>query len=89
VRGFTKGDVLRLLNTCWPNGYKLVAFKGSNFYPLPASAARIAARAFPTAAVALFFLFRKQRQYTGEFLEHPVELETNFYIGHDRHHVTA
>jgi SAM-dependent methyltransferase len=33
IRGFTKPDMVCFVNTCWPGGYKLVKWGGSNFYP--------------------------------------------------------
>jgi SAM-dependent methyltransferase len=83
VRGFTKGDILRFLESCFPGGYKLRAFAGSNFYPFPALIARPAAWMFPTLAWGIFFLFEKRREYKSEFLDFPVneQLETNFHLG--------
>ncbi len=83
IRGYTKGDVLNFLNTCFPSGYRLRHFGGSNFYPFPPFLARPLARVFPSMAWSMFFLFQKQREYGNEFLEFPVreKLETNFYVG--------
>ncbi len=83
IRGYTKHDVMRFLDSCFPGGYELVAFGGSNFYPFPPVVARPLARLFPNMAWGIFFLFRKQRAYQGEFLAVPVKerLETNFYVG--------
>ena len=33
VRGYTKKDILCLLNSCFPEGFELQLFGGSNFYP--------------------------------------------------------
>jgi SAM-dependent methyltransferase len=87
IRGFTKGDVLRLLESAFPEGYQLVGFGGSNFYPFPSVIARPLAAVFPTMAWGIFFDFQKVKPYSGEFLRYPVQeqLETNFYIGQDRH----
>lgn len=83
VRGYTKHDLLTLLRTCFPDGYTLRAFGGSNFYPFPPFIARPLASLLPNMAWGIFLMLRKERAYTKEFLVHPVErqLETNFYLG--------
>ena len=83
VRGFTKGDILRFLESCFPSGFKLLRFGGSNFYPFPPIIARPLANIFPTMAWGIFFLFEKKREYRDEFLKFPIieRLETNFYVG--------
>ncbi len=83
IRGYTKSDLVRFLGTCFPGGFKLVKFGGSNFYPFPPVIARPLAAMFPNMAWGIFFLFEKQREYTGEFLQFPARerLETNFYVG--------
>lgn len=85
VRGFTKRDLLRFLEECFPAGYKLTAFGGSNFYPLPAKLAKPMARMFPNLAWGIFFLLRKVGNYDHSFLEYPIvnKLETNFYTGQE------
>lgn len=86
VRGFTKADLINLLNTAWPHGYHLTQFHGSNFYPLPPMTAKIAASLFPMFAVTNFFIFKKINSYQKQFIEFPVDLETNFYLGNKVHH---
>ena len=83
MRGYTKQDLLLFLENCFPGGYRLQRFGGSNFYPFPPVLAKPLARIFPNMAWGIFFLFEKQREYRGEFLEFPVRegLETNFYVG--------
>ena len=83
VRPFSKPDTLKFVDVCFPGGYELVAFRGSQFYPLPRSASRLMCALLPAAAAFIFFLFRKRREYQREFLEHPVRarLETNFFLG--------
>jgi SAM-dependent methyltransferase len=83
VRGFTKGDVLRFVESAFPGGYRLVGFGGSNFYPFPPLLARPLAAALPTLAWGIFFNFQKMKPYQGEFLQYPVknQLETNFFVG--------
>lgn len=82
VRGYTRNDFVNLLG-CFPNGYRLRAWKGSNFYPLPPTLARPAARMFPSMAWAVFMLFSKTRTYDREFVDYPqtAQLETNFFLG--------
>jgi SAM-dependent methyltransferase len=87
VRGFTKHDLLRTLDLCWPKGFEAVGFRGSNFYPFPPSIAGPLARLAPQFAVTIFVLLRKSREYRGEFLDHPVDMETNFFLGERIHHV--
>jgi SAM-dependent methyltransferase len=85
VRGYTKGDILHFLESCFPAGYQLTAFGGGNFYPFPPVIAKPLARLFPTAAWGIFMMLRKSKAYSGEFLKFPVEqqLETNFWLGGD------
>lgn len=83
LRGFTKGDVIRLIGSCFPGGYELRTFRGSNFYPFPPLIARSFALLFPSLAWSIFFLFEKKRTYGKEFLDFPAKekLETNFFVG--------
>jgi SAM-dependent methyltransferase len=83
VRGFTKGDILHFLENCFPGGYELRAFGGSNFYPFPALIARPLAYVFPSMAWGIFFMLEKRKTYGREFLDYPVAqgLETKFYLG--------
>jgi SAM-dependent methyltransferase len=83
VRGFTRGDFLAFLNGCFPRGYRLVDFRGANFYPFPPLIARPLARILPSLAWGIFFLLEKTRPYEREFLEAPMReaMETPFYIG--------
>jgi len=83
VRGFTKHDLLMLFESCFPGGYHLQQYGGSNFYPFPPVLARPLAALLPNMAWGIFFLFEKKREYRDEFLRYPVQegLETNFYIG--------
>ena len=84
VRPFSKGDTLAFLNACFPGGYKLVDFRGSQFYPFPARMSRLLANAFPTFAFTIFFMVQKVAEYHGEFATYPTRarLETNFWTGH-------
>lgn len=83
VRGFTKGDMIRLLNSGFPGGFALKGFGGSNFYPFPPPLARPLAAALPSMAWGIFFHFQKARPYSGEYLRYPIQeqLETNFFVG--------
>jgi len=86
IRGYTKRDLEQFLESCFPGGYRLRKFGGSNFYPFPPVIAKPLARLFPNLAWGIFFLFEKQREYRSEFLEFPLreQLETNFYVGKER-----
>jgi len=83
LRGFTKGDLIRLLDSGFPGGYKLRSFGGSNFYPFPPLIARPLAAALPSMAWGIFFHFEKTKPYEGSYLKYPIEqqLETNFFVG--------
>lgn len=83
VRGFTKHDLLRLINSCWPHGYSLEAHRGSNFYPFPPFIANPLSRLLPSMAWGTFLLLRKVHDYDGEFLSVPASrnFETNFFFG--------
>jgi methionine biosynthesis protein MetW len=86
IRGYTRGDLEQFMDSCFPGGYRLMNFCGSNFYPFPPVVARPLARLLPNMAWGIFFLFQKQREYGNEFVEFPVRegLETNFYVGEER-----
>ncbi len=83
IRGFTKEDILKFIESCFPGGYKLKAFNGSNFYPFPPLIAKPLASIFPTMAWGIFFMLEKQREYKKGFLDFPEteRLETNYYRG--------
>ena len=85
VRGYTRPDILKLFQMVFPDGYELVAFGGSNFYPFPPWVARPLAKMLPTHAWAIFFLLKKVKPYHREFLEFPIQqaLETNFHLGNE------
>jgi SAM-dependent methyltransferase len=80
VRGYTRSDFVKLMG-CFPLGYQLRSWRGSNFYPFPPVLARPAARLLPSMAWAVFMLFQKTLPYNREFLDYPKEFETNFYLG--------
>ncbi|HEY1255411.1 MAG TPA: class I SAM-dependent methyltransferase [Terracidiphilus sp.] len=84
VRPFSKNDTLAFLNACFPEGYKLVKFRGSQFYPPPPGRlVRILANALPTLAFSIFFMIKKTKEYQNEFATYPgrAQLETNFWTG--------
>ncbi len=85
VRPFSKPDTVRFTQVCFPDGYTLVDFQGAQFYPFPRSVSRVLCSVWPSAAAFVFFLFRKVKPYTDEFLRHPrrAALESNFYVGPD------
>lgn len=83
VRGFTKMDIQDFLDKCWSQGFEIIRFGGSNFYPFPPLIARPLARWFPGLAWGIFLILQKRKNYSGEFLDYPVthRLETNFWLG--------
>jgi SAM-dependent methyltransferase len=83
VRGFTLPGLNKFFESCWPGGYELLDFKGSNFYPFPPVMAKPLARIFPSLAWGIFMLYQKKRRYNDEFLKYPAanKLETNFFLG--------
>lgn len=83
VRPFSRADTLKFVHACFPDGYQLEDFAGSQFYPFPAMIARPMAKLFPTAAFSIFFLLRKCRKYKDEFASYPsrANLATNFWRG--------
>lgn len=83
VRGFTKLDLIRFVGDCFPGGYHVINFGGSNFYPFPPLIAKPLARLFPNMAWGIFLLLEKKISYKREFLEYPLvnKLETNFFLG--------
>jgi ubiquinone/menaquinone biosynthesis C-methylase UbiE len=91
VRGYTKKDILNLLNSCFPGGYELQMFGGSNFYPFPSILAKPLARIFPNSSWSIFLLLKKINKYDNQFLDYPVinQLETNFFLGKNSKIITA
>jgi hypothetical protein len=85
IRGFTREGVLKFVSRCFPSGYALKGFGGSNFYPFPATVAKPLAAAFPRMAWGIFFLLEKVRAYDGEFLTYAKENapSTSFFLGDD------
>lgn len=83
VRGFTKQDIQDFIDKCWPQGFEVISFGGSNFYPFPPNIARPLAHWFPNLAWGIFLQFKKTKNYSREFLDYPVthRLETNFWLG--------
>ena len=80
IRGFTKGSLVKFAKI---GNLKLVNFKGSNFYPFSPIIAKILSHIFPSLSVGIFFLFKKEKFYHGEFLEFPTKekLATDFFLG--------
>ncbi|HEX9043582.1 MAG TPA: class I SAM-dependent methyltransferase [Candidatus Limnocylindrales bacterium] len=91
VRGYTKSDLIELVDLPNPGGFVVTASAGSNFYPLPAALARPAARIWAGGAWGLFLRFEKRRAYDGGYLRWPgqLALETNFYLGPGSERPTA
>lgn len=61
IRGFTKGDILRFLHNCFPDGYALRKFSGSNFYPFPPVIAKTLAEFFPLSHGEYSFFLRRKK----------------------------
>jgi SAM-dependent methyltransferase len=82
VRGFTKPDFRRFIEA--GAYYRLIAYRGSNFYPFPPGVAKPLARLFPTLAWGSFYLLERTEK-RGDFLEclggDGNFLETPFYGG--------
>jgi ubiquinone/menaquinone biosynthesis C-methylase UbiE len=83
IRGFTKHDLLRFFKKCFPEGYALKDFGGSNFYPFPGSIAKPFAQLWGNGSVGIFMRFEKLKPYNNSFVEYPVNerLETNYFLG--------
>lgn len=83
IRPFSKHDLERFLSFCFPQGYTINKFRGSQFYPFPRQIAMILSHLLPNMAFSIFFLLEKTKEYRDEFITFPVkeELETNFYLG--------
>ena len=83
TRLFSKKDTLNFFKVCFPCGYELSAFAGSQFYPLPLKVSRIMTRILPNMSYSIFFMLKKLLPYKDEFIQVPIKasLETNFYSG--------
>lgn len=82
IRCFSKNDFLLLLQQCFPEGFSLKSFSGSQFYPFPSVVSQPLVRLLPSMAFSIFFLLQKTREYKKSFLEYPAKanLETNFKV---------
>ena len=67
VRGFTKPDMRRFAEE--GGFFRLVQFRGSNFYPLPPFLSKPLSRLFPTLAWGSFYLLERTSRTEGSFLE--------------------
>lgn len=83
VRPFSKKDTLRFYAAKAGEVCEVVGFRGANFYPFPQQIARPLANAFPSLAVAIFFLIRKKAAYSRQFIDNIEGVhETNYFVGH-------
>ena len=73
VRGFTRPSFERFI-TC-DGYYKILDFKGSNFYPFPPVISKPLSRLFPSYSVGIFFLIQKTEK-DGNFSD---VLKTRFF----------
>lgn len=83
VRPFSKRDVKAFYRHIGAGFCRVRGFWGSQFYPFPASVARVLSHLMPGLAFSIFFLIEKTATYHREFLDWPrtAELETNFFTG--------
>ena len=83
VRGYTRHDLVEIIQRPFPGGFELTDWAGSNFYPFPGILARPLATVFPGLAWSVFVRLRKCAPYSGQFLHWPIDqqLETNFFLG--------
>ncbi|HRY30281.1 MAG TPA: methyltransferase domain-containing protein [Elusimicrobiota bacterium] len=83
IRGYTRNDLCRFLESAFPGGYALRAWGGSNFYPFPPFLAKPLAALFPNMAWGVFLHFEKKKPYRRQFLEFPItqNLQTKFFLG--------
>lgn len=83
VRPFSKRDTIRFTEVCFPGGYELIEFSGSQFYPFSPSISKFFCSTFPEMSYSIFFKFQKIKEYNDEFIKFPVTatLETNFFLG--------
>jgi SAM-dependent methyltransferase len=77
VRGYTKKGLLDFFGI---GHFELVSYAGSNFYPFAPPLSMMLAKLFPSAAVSIFFLLEKQKEYKDEYVEFlkNEHLQTNF-----------
>lgn len=83
VRGFTKRDMLELVQSVSGGALEMQSFAGANFYPMPAVLAKPLASLLPNAAVTIFLSFREVGPYRAEFMERVKRepFETNYFVG--------
>ena len=81
VRGFTKHGVRSFLNNIFPKGFYPIAFNGSNFYPFPPLISILLSKIVPSFSAGIFFLYRKEKEYKGEFINATNGLATPYFFG--------
>ncbi len=83
IRGFGPREIPKFLEICFPDGYQLKTFRGSQFYPFPKQIARILCKLFPGLSHSVFYLLQKTKEYDDEFIKHPeqAKLNSNFFTG--------
>ncbi len=84
IRGYSIPDTNLFYKTIGGDFLDIVNVYGSQFYPFPKTASRIASKLLPGLATCIFFLIKKTGIYNNEFIEWTKNnmLETNYYIGH-------
>ncbi len=82
VRGFTREGFSKFAEC--DGWFRIEGFRGSAFYPFPASVSKVLARVFPGLATAIFFRLRRTPK-PGTFMEvlRARQFETNYYRGSD------
>ena len=80
IRGFTKKGYRDFLNDSINMKFEFIDFKGANFVPFPNTISKFLSSAFPNMSTCIFFLIRKTKPYSNEFLIDKAVLETPFKL---------
>lgn len=83
VRAFSYHDTKKMLETAGGGAFSISSFGGAQFYPLPKKAARMASALFPQMSVTIFFLLKKEQEYTDSFFRYGRSLTASVFCRHD------
>ncbi|UZP67841.1 class I SAM-dependent methyltransferase [Desulfovibrio mangrovi] len=83
VRTFSYHDTKKLFEVAGGGAFSITKFSGSQFYPLPRSLSRVASSIFPQLAFSIFFLIKKESEYTNSFYEYGKALTASVFCNQD------
>ena len=79
IRTFSYHDTKKLIEMAGGGAFSITQFSGSQFYPFPSPLARRLATTFPQMAFSIFFLIRKNSEYTNSFYNYGKSLTASVF----------